>query len=110
MIFLFKFAKLPFNITLVYFVCVFDSALKINDHKTLRRLAAAEIFKTYDGPMEGRVKISNFNFIFRDLVANRHISTKLLLSDVHAILDEHGDGYIYLNKFISWIDTVSYTL
>lgn len=52
------------------------------------------------------MKISNFGFIFKDLVANKHISSKLFFRDVVEKLDEEKDGVINLNNFISWIESV----
>ena len=81
--------------------------LKIGDARSIRRVQAAEIFKAYDGESDGCVKISNFGFIFKDLVENKHISSKLMLRDVVAQLDEAREGLIYLNDFIAWIESVS---
>lgn len=82
------------------------SSLKIGDARSIRRADAAEIFKAYDGSLNGSVKISNFGFIFKDLVQFKHISSKLFFRDVVARLDEEKDGSIYLNAFIAWIESV----
>lgn len=80
--------------------------MKIGDARNIRRAECAEIFKAYDGGLNGSVKISNFGFIFKDLVEFKHISSKLFFRDVVARLDEEKDGSIYLNAFISWIEMV----
>lgn len=85
---------------------VHHSALKIGDARSIRRADAASIFKAYDGGLNGCVKVSNFGFIFKDLVENKHISSKLFFRDVVSRLDEDKDGNIYLNAFITWIEQV----
>jgi hypothetical protein len=79
----------------------------VGDARTIRRLLAAQIFKSYDGSLEGCVKISTFGFVFKDLVEEKHISSKLFFRDVVARLDEEKDGVIQLNAFINWIESVS---
>lgn len=56
------------------------------------------------------MKISNFGFIFKDLVANKHISSKLFFRDIVEKLDVEKDGCINLNNFVSWIESVSAAL
>lgn len=87
--------------------CRLYSALKLNDARTVRRVAAAATFKLYDGDLEGCVKVSHFHFIFRDLVEKKFISSRVSFDSVVDLLDAQGDGYIGLNKFIAWLDTVS---
>jgi hypothetical protein len=64
----------------------------------------AGLFKEYDASLHGHVKVSHFGFIFKNLVEDRHISSKLLLRDVLLRLED--DGLVHLNAFISWIETV----
>ena len=78
----------------------------MNDPRTVRRLATAEIFRAYDGGLEGVVKVSHFCFIFKDLVDEKHISSKLFLRDVVGKLDVDSNGSITLNDFIAWIEGV----
>jgi hypothetical protein len=80
----------------------------MGDARSIRRVQAAEIFKAYDGGLEGCVKVSNFGFIFKDLVEDKHISSKLFFRDVVAKLDEDKEGVIHLNAFIAWIESVSH--
>eukprot|EP01032_Pedospumella_encystans_P021224 gene21224-24086_t len=79
-------------------------SLKLNDPRSIRRIDCAAIFKSYDGNLAGAVKISNFGFIFKSLVENKHISTKIVFRDVLTKLDTENDGNIYLNAFIAWIE------
>jgi hypothetical protein len=82
----------------------------LGDARSIRRVQAAEIFKAYDGGLDGCVKVSNFGFIFKDLVEDKHISSKLFFRDVVAKLDEEKEGVIHLNAFIAWIESVSHFL
>jgi hypothetical protein len=81
--------------------------LKLNDAKTIRRVVAAAIFKTYDGSLEGRVKLSHFNFIFRDLVQQKYLSSRVNFDGVAQQLDADGDGHVWMNDFIAWMEAVS---
>lgn len=90
-----------------HFFLLFLRSLKLNDPRSIRRIDCAAIFKSYDGNLAGAVKISNFGFIFKSLVENKHISTKIVFRDVLAKLDTENDGNIYLNAFIAWIEGVS---
>jgi len=93
---------------LILFICShLCRSLKLNDARSIRRVDAAAIFKGYDGNLSGSVKISNFGFIFKDLVANKHISSKLFFRDIVAKLDVEKDECIYLNNFMAWIESVS---
>jgi hypothetical protein len=83
------------------------SSLKLNDAKTIRRVVAAAIFKTYDGNLEGRVKLSHFNFIFRDLVQQKYLSSRVNFDGVAQHLDADGDGHVWMNDFIAWMELVS---
>ena len=80
--------------------------LKLNDARTIRRVLAAAVFKTYDGGLEGRVKLSHFSFIFRDLVEKKYISSRVDFDGIVAFLDPDGDDFIELNGFIKWMETV----
>ena len=86
---------------------LFFRSLKLNDPRSIRRIDCAAIFKSYDGNLAGAVKISNFGLIFKSLVENKHISTKIVFRDVLAKLETENDGNIYLNAFIAWIEGVS---
>jgi len=70
----------------------------------VRRVTAAAIFKTYDGGLEGRVGVPHFSFVFRDLVAAKHITSRVVFDDVVDLLDEEGENFIYLNRFIKWLE------
>lgn len=85
----------------------YNRGLKAGDARTIRRLQAAQIFKAYDGGLDGCVKISNFGFVFKDLVQDKHISSKLFFRDVVAKLDPVKEGIVSLNDFIAWIESVS---
>lgn len=81
------------------------SCLKLNDTKTVRRVVAAAMFKKFDGSLEGRVKLSHFNFVFRDLVEQKHISSKVDFQSVADQLCCDDDKCIYLNSFIAWLES-----
>jgi hypothetical protein len=84
------------------------SGLALRDAKSIRRVEAAEIYKIYDGGLEGTVKISVFGFIFKDMVEEKHLSSKLLLRDIVKQLDPMNHNSISLTDFIAWIDTVCF--
>ncbi len=64
------------------------------------------MFKTYDAELEGKVGVPEFSFVLRDLVASKHISSRVVFDDVIDLLDEVGDNCIYLNSFIKWLESV----
>lgn len=45
--------------------------------------------------------------MFKDLVQEKHISSKLMFRDVVAKLDQDREGVVQLNAFIAWIESVS---
>ena len=91
---------------LLYYYYYYSSALKLNDNQTLRRVEAAAKFKAYDTSLDGQVQLSHFHFIFRDLVELKCLSSRLEFSSVVEVLDPGDTGFIGLNDFIRWIESV----
>ena len=95
-----------------YHVNIYNSSLKMQDPRTIRRIAAAETFKKYDTHMEGHLKTLYFNYIYRDLVEQKYIASKEGTSSSSSLmmiqksLDKSHDGLIYFGTFIAWIDSV----
>ena len=106
---------------MMYYLYVYNSSLKMQDPRTIRRIAAAEAFKKYDTHMEGHLKSLYFNYIHRDLVEQKYIinkegssssssssypSSSSSLMMIQKSLDKSHDGLIYFGTFIAWIDSV----
>lgn len=81
-----------------------SSCLKLNDARTVRRVVAASIFKHFDSALDGRVKVSHFHFVFRDLVEQKYISSKVVFEEVADQLSSDEDSCVYLNAFIAWME------
>ena len=52
------------------------------------------------------MQLSHFHFIFRDLVELKCLSSRLEFSSVVEVLDPGDTGFIGLNDFIRWIESV----
>ena len=78
--------------------------MKLSDAHTKMRTDCSSIFKGYDRKLLGQVTRQEFSKIHRELVREKLV--KIDLDSCVSILDSKGDGIIYFNDFISWIEKV----
>lgn len=78
--------------------------MKLSDAHTKLRTDCAAVYKRYDRGMEGNVTRQEFAKIHRELVREKLV--KLDLDTCVSILDSKGDGVVYFNDFISWVERV----
>jgi Ca2+-binding EF-hand superfamily protein len=82
------------------------STMKLSDAHTKLRTDCAAVYKRYDRNLEGQVSRQEFGKIHRELVREKLV--KLDLDSCVSILDSKGDGIVYFNVFISWIERVEF--
>jgi Ca2+-binding EF-hand superfamily protein len=78
--------------------------MKLSDAHTKLRTDCAAVYKRYDRKMEGEVTRQEFGKIHRELIREKLV--KLDLDSCVSILDARGDGIVYFNDFMSWIERV----
>lgn len=78
--------------------------MKLSDAHTKLRTDCAAVFKRYDRKMEGQVSRQEFAKVHRELVREKLV--KLDLDTCVSILDSKGDGIVYFNDFITWVERV----
>ncbi len=78
--------------------------MKLSDAHTKMRTDCAAVYKRYDRKMLGEVSRQEFAKIHRELVREKLV--KIELDPIVSILDPKGDGVIFFNDFISWVEKV----
>ena len=80
--------------------------MKLSDAHTKLRTDCAAVYKGYDRSMKGQVTRQEFAKIHRELVREKLV--KLDLDSCVSILDSRGDGIVYFNDFMSWVERVPF--
>jgi hypothetical protein len=78
--------------------------MKLSDAHTKMRTDCAAVYKRYDRKMLGEVSRQEFAKIHRELVREKLV--KIDLDTIVSILDPKGDGVVFFNDFISWVERV----
>jgi Ca2+-binding EF-hand superfamily protein len=81
--------------------------MKLTDAHTKLRTDCAAVYKRYDRDLQGQVSRQEFAKIHRELVREKLV--KLDLDSCVSLLDAKGDGIVYFNDFVSWVERVSVT-